>query len=401
MRPIHWLAVVRALCLVAIATSAALLVDYVSPAPAFCSPNSGCGAVRHSGFGYWMGVPVPALGLAGFGFLYFLSLSKQHRVWVRPVAYAGAAMALVFIGIMAFVIHHSCLFCVVTDASAILAAGAAYLSRERTKKDREEELLASWAWVTLAVIAITAPVLWPKLQPRAPVPAGIQQYYKPGKINVIEFADYECPFCRKLHPTLKKLVGEYGDRVNFVRLNMPLPRHTEAMFAAKAAICAAAQGKEEAATDALFEASDLSEANVRRIVLGLGVEPKKFDACVTARETAERIARESQILRDAGFQGLPTTYVGSRQIVGAYGEDVFREAFDQAAQGKEERGIPAWLYFGLSLLLAGAVAHFGRLRHEPATERPERASKPPPKKRSGKRKDRAKETDPADEEDTD
>lgn len=388
------------LCLVAIATSAALLVDYVSPAPAFCSPNSGCGAVRHSGFGYWMGIPVPAIGLAGFGFLYFLSLSRPHRKWVRPVAYAGAAMALVFIGIMAFVIHHTCVFCMVTDGSAILAAGAAYLSRERTKKDREEELLKGWAWMTLAAIAISAPVLWPKLQPRAPVPAGIQQYYKPGKINVIEFADYECPFCRKLHPTLKKLVAEYGDRVSFARLNMPLPRHPQAAFAAKAAICASAQGREDAAADALFEAEDLSEANVRRLVLGLGVEPKKFDACVRSPATAERITRESQILRDAGFQGLPTTYIGSKQIVGAYGEDVFREAFEQAAHGESDTGIPAWLYFGLTAVLAAAVAHFGKLRHDGGperVERVERASKPPPKKRAPKRKERERSADDTDE----
>lgn len=354
---------VRLLALVAIATSSALLVDYLSYSPAFCSPNSGCSAVRASGFGYLFGgtLPVPVIGIAGFGLLYFISLSKAQRAWTRPMAYAGGAIAAGFIAIQAVVIKEYCALCMIVDVAAILAAGAAHLSREKTARDRDDELLAGWAWIGLAGLAIAAPLVWPKLQPKAPVPDGIRQYYKAGKINVVEFADYECPFCRALHPTLKKLVGEYGDRVNFVRLNMPLTRHERARDAAKAVVCASAQGREEAMADALFESEDLSPPTLRRIAVGLGVEPKKFDDCLVDPKTNERITRESQILRAAGFQGLPTTYVGASQIVGARGEDVFREAFEQAARGDTGTAIPGWAYLGLIGLLAGALAHFGKL----------------------------------------
>jgi predicted DsbA family dithiol-disulfide isomerase/uncharacterized membrane protein len=372
---------------VAVATSAALLVDYLSYSPAFCSPNSGCSAVRASGYGYLFNglVPVPAIGIAGFGFLFFMSLSKAQRQWVRPIAYAGAAFAAVFIGLQAIVIKEYCKLCMIVDSAAILTAVAAYLSREKSAADRDEELLRGWAWIGLAAIALLAPLIWPKLQPQPPVPPSIQQFYKAGKINVVEFADFECPFCRALHPTLKKLMAQYGDRVNFVRLNMPLTRHAMAMGAAKAAVCAKAQDREAAMADAMFEAEDLSPKNLRRIALGLGVDADEFDACLTSEKTLDAIKKDGQILRDAGFQGLPTTYVGGREIVGAQAEDVFREAFEQAARGDKDAGVPASLYVVLVAIAMASVAHFGKSpktkpqEKAPAKKRPSKA--PPAKKK--------------------
>lgn len=348
------------------------MIDYVSYSPAFCSPGSGCSAVRASGFGYLFGgrVPVPAIGIAGFALLFMVSLRPLLRPILHPIAWAGGAIALVFIGLQAFWIKEYCKLCMVVDGAAVLAAGAAFVHKRLAGDKPDEEIIAPWAWLVIGGIAVGTPLIWPSFKPQAPVPPGIAQYYQAGKINVVEFADFECPFCRKLHPLLKKLIDERGDRVTFTRLNMPLTQHEHAMDAAKGAVCAEKLGKKDEMADQLFETEDLSPAGVRRVAVGLGIDAAAFDACIADPGTQARIQKESKILRDAGFQGLPTTYIGARQIVGAQSEDAFREAFEQAARGEGTTGIPMWLLLAVAGLACVAVGYFGRV---PAlTEAPKR-----------------------------
>src|SRR5690606_14821924 len=126
-------------------------------------------------------------------------------------------------------------------------------------------------WAVLGALAVLAPWLWPKLKPAPPVPAKVAAYYEPGKINVVEFADFQCPFCRRLHTQLKNIIEDYAGRVNFVRLHMPLASHAHARPAARAAVCAAKQGKEEAMADRLFEAESLEQESLLSEARALGL----------------------------------------------------------------------------------------------------------------------------------
>jgi predicted DsbA family dithiol-disulfide isomerase/uncharacterized membrane protein len=367
VRSAHWLVTLRICALIALAASAALFVDYTAPSPAYCSPGAGCSVVRASGFGYVLGVPVPLIGLLGFGGMYAVSLasSRLRDRFLAPMAYAGAVAAVVFIALQAVIIHAFCVYCVVVDTTAIATAGAAYGLSRALRADKTAKLrdpLRPIAWALLCAIAIGAPLLWPKVQPQPKVPPSIRALYVPGKINVIEFADFQCPFCRMLHPLLNKVIKDYPGRVNFVRLNMPLSRHPQAQDAARAYVCAKAQGKGDEMAEALFEAEDLRTGPNRRLALHLGLDPKPFDACITDEKTDKAINRESAILRGAGFQGLPTTYVGSATIVGAQSEEVFRDAFERAARGEGNDGIPAWMFLGISAAAVAAALALGRRR---------------------------------------
>ena len=355
----------RVFVLIALATSAALLVDYTSFNPAFCSPGSGCASVRASGFGFVAGVPVPLLGLLGFGLLYVLSLSasKAAKRWLTPTATAGGAVAVLLILLQAVVIGHICLYCVVVDVAAICAAAAALAyARAAAKGDTGVEPLRNFSWIALGAIFICAPLLWPKVRPKPNVPPGILAFYVAGKINVVEFADFQCPFCRLLHPQLKAITRDYPGQVNFVRMNMPLERHAQAMDAAKAYVCATEQGKGEEMADALFETEELSAPLNRRLAVQMALDADKYDRCIANPGTEAAIRKEAQILRDSGFQGLPTTYVGNDMIVGAQGEEVFREAFDRAARGDGSSGVPGPIFVGGVLLLSAAAAFAGRVQ---------------------------------------
>jgi protein-disulfide isomerase len=294
------------------------------------------------------------------------------------VAGAGAVASLGLLVLQAVTLKTFCGFCVVVDSAGILAGIAAlawsrspHATDEPTPKKKKRssrrpalaDPLESWAWWVLALIAVAAPLIWPRVKPQPPIAPEIAALYVPGKINVIEFADFECPHCRRLHPELKKLIAEFGaSNVNFVRMNLPLKSHVNARGAAKAAICAEKQSKGDAMADALFASDDVSSSAIRRLALELGIDARELDRCMEDPETAARLRREEEILRAAGFEGLPTTYIGAQRIVGARAPEVFREAFERAKRGEGNEGIPAWLFIALIGLLAGGTVHLGRRR---------------------------------------
>ena len=113
-----------------------------------------------------------------------------------------------------------------------------------------------------------------------------------------------------------------------------------------------------------------AEARDRRAFLGqdsqvgwlLGVDRGAYDACLEAKGTLDRLQRESNILRGVGFQGLPTTYIGPRQIVGARAPEVFQDALAVAAEQESDPGVPGWAYVLIVLAVATATVQFGRPR---------------------------------------
>lgn len=363
MRPAYWLVLLRLLAVVAIGSSAALFVDYANPSEAsFCGAGSGCEDVRRSGFSYFghRFLNIPLVGLVAFGTVLYASL--QRGKWVYPLAYLGAAVALVLLAYQAFSIGRFCWLCVVVDVSAIGMAVAGYLHQQADDAD-DPDPFAVWTWPSVALLVVLAAALWPQVKPQPAVHAKIRAYYEPGKINVVEFSDFECPFCRRLHPILAKLKKEYGDRVNFVRLNFPLPRHTQARFAARSSICADQQGKGNEMAHSLFEAELLDPESNRKLAEEHDLDLAKYDACVADPKIDEQIDTETQILKDAGLQGLPTTYIGNQKIVGVRAEAAFRDAFESATK-EEGGGVPPFVFWPLAFAGAGALAFAGR-RREP------------------------------------
>lgn len=357
---------VRLAAVLALAVSSALLVDYTNPVPTFCAVDSGCAAVRRSGFGYIpfgeLNIPLPVLGTLAFALLLGVALSAGLRRFVPLVAGIGGALGLGLFGLQWLKIGHLCSLCVTVDTLGVLAAASGLALWRGTGDASEPAGLRSGAWVALALLALLAPLTWPLLRPASPVPAGVQRLYQPGKINVVEFADYECPFCRALHPELKRIIASYPGKVNFARLNLPLHSHEYAHGAAQAQVCARDQGKGDEMADRLFAADDLRPDANRAVAKDLGVELGAYDACISSGKADRVIEQESKILIDSGLQGLPTTYVGAKTIIGAQAEEVFRDAFDRAERGEGDRGIPAPVYWLSVLVVAGAVSWVGRVR---------------------------------------
>jgi uncharacterized membrane protein len=352
------LVVLRALTLVALAATAALVIEYRTMDSAFCGAESGCAELRHTELAYlWgIGVTLPELGAAGLLLVYVLSLTRA-RIFAAIFAVLGGVAAVGLVALQAFVWHRYCWLCLTVDASSVLAAGVA-IYWLAWQPPLAEERLPTWAWVLLGLLALAAPIGWPLARPLPDVPSSIRAYYVPNKINVVEFADFQCPHCRNLHPRLKALLARYGARVHFVRLNMPLGSHPHAHGAALAMLCAEPD-KAEAFADFLFTTEDLSSASLARGATELGMNGPAFEACRGAASTNARLEREVRLVRDTGLLGLPTTYVGGRRIVGAQSDDMFRAALDAAENHEGEHGLPGWLYLTLALGAFGLIVGAG------------------------------------------
>ena len=350
----------RIAMLAGLSASAALTVEYRSAGSAFCGPESGCAALRETDLAYlWgAGITLPELGSAGLLLALAMSL-RPDATWGARLAVAGGGVGLVLLLVQAFALKMFCWLCVTTDVSSLIAGGFGLVALSKPRELNERAPLRLGAWVGLAVLALAAPLAWPQFQPAPPVPSEIRDFYRPDKINVIEFADFECPFCRRLHGQLKELLRPYGDRVHLVRLNAPLVRHPNAFHSAMAAICTESSAKAGEMVEFLFTTPDLSKPAIERHVGSLGLDTVAFERCLASPSTRERVLREREILDDIGFEGLPTTYVGDTRIVGARAPEVFRDAIERAASGSGERGVPAWAYRMIVLAVAAAIVRLG------------------------------------------
>jgi protein-disulfide isomerase len=350
------LVVFRLAVLVALAVSAALLVDYLRPLPAFCDLAGGCEKVRASGIGR-AGPLVPITGLVGFATLMAVSLSTRPfaRRALVPMALVGGAVGATLLVVQAAVVGAFCKLCVVVDSSSLVAALAALAAARGSAADVSPVGL----WAGASVLSIAAPVLLGVVHPSPPVPREIASLWQPGKINVVEFADFQCPFCRQLHPEMLQVLGQYGDRVHFVRLNMPLASHPQSRDAARAYVCADEQGKGSAMADALFTASGLSAAECRALAAKLGVAMPDYDKCVASPATEASLEAQVARVRAAGFRGLPTVWVGDEVVVGLQPIDRLEDAFARAASdpsGTPSRPMSTWLWAGLAIAVTGVGA---------------------------------------------
>jgi len=375
---VHALLVLRAAVLVALLGSSALTIDYLSPVPTFCGVTSGCGTVHESAWSHLgpLNVPLPALGLVCFTAVLTLSLlpgARRHAA--APLAVAGGVLALGLLALQWLKIGAFCVLCVTVDSAALVAAaaGVAFMRFGRDASDGAHTLesatdgatgepLRDGAWIALGVIAVTAPLVWPSVKPLPDVPREIAAYYEPGKINVVEFVDFQCPFCRMYQPELKRVIDEFGARVHFVRLDLPLAMHPLARGAAHAHLCAVARGRGEEMANALMATEDLSAAGLLKAGVSVGLDPKALETCMNAPETDRDAGKSEALLKRLGLlQGLPTTFVGSKMIVGAEEAPALRAAFELAAAGSNH-GIPGSAYAAIVVAAAGASVWFGRRR---------------------------------------
>jgi uncharacterized membrane protein len=349
----------RVCALVALAFVGALSAEYVLPSARFCEPGGGCDIVRVWAYRQGLVYALPLLGLIGFTALFIGSFSDQRAMMrgTAVAAMAGGVIAIGLIALQATAVGAYCWLCVGVDAAAI-AAGAcgAVLWRISARAPEKGRANLRTAWWAAYVLFLFAPAAWAATWPEHEVSPVVLARYREGALNVVELADFECPYCRAMHPVLRSALEDERD-VNLVRIVVPLEFHLHARDAARAYFCAEREGKAEEMADALFAAEDISREGTIALARELHLDAGELERCLSDRAIERRIDADIRFAERAGFEGLPTVYIGQRVLRGfdqRRGAAPFEEAIAAARQGIGRR----IEYWPLALTIAVALVVF-------------------------------------------
>jgi protein-disulfide isomerase len=175
---------------------------------------------------------------------------------------------------------------------------------------------------------------------RMAVSAGSAPSFGPANapVTIVEFSDFQCPYCQRLAPTIDQVKAKYGDQVRVVFRQFPLPIHDNAQKAAEASLCAAEEGKFWEMHDAMF-------ANIR----ALGVDDLKktadglnladgFDQCLDSGKFASQVAEDLREGRAAGVTGTPAMFINGRFVSGAVPFDQIAKLIEDELEREAQSG---------------------------------------------------------------
>jgi protein-disulfide isomerase/uncharacterized membrane protein len=328
-----------------------------------------CTAIEMSPYAEFLGMPLSAVAVAGFLFIFLISLFARnaslhrsaHKVLLGLSA-VSILFSLVYLGIMIGVIGKLCLLCLGVDfinlIILILVIRLPKIDVEHTPLPMPQ-LLGSGAASLIAAFLLSL-ALNPQSQMKASdkqdlidsvMGAAVKEFTVPAdapvignpnaKVTIVKFSDYQCPACKMAASALHPLYKRYADQVKFVFVNFPLDAtcnsaikskmHDAACESAAAAICAQEQGKFSEVYEALFEQqTELKSGKIAELVQSVpGLDLERLKTCMTQPSTVERIKRDVQLGIDLPIQSTPTFFINGRRVEGGLPTNLWMNVIDQ------------------------------------------------------------------------
>jgi protein-disulfide isomerase len=154
-----------------------------------------------------------------------------------------------------------------------------------------------------------------------------------AKVTIIEFSDFQCPFCKEAENTLKEIEKEYGDKLRIVYRDFPLDFHANAMVAAMAAECAHDQDKFWQYHDRLFEVSTpdgsmLDAGSLKKYAVELGLNSGEFNNCLDSGKHKNEILSDIKDGKRYGVTGTPAFFINGKKLSGAQPFAAFKKLID-------------------------------------------------------------------------
>jgi protein-disulfide isomerase len=155
-------------------------------------------------------------------------------------------------------------------------------------------------------------------------------------ITIVEFSDYQCPFCRRWHEQVyQSLLNAYPGKIRFVYRHLPLTSiHPEAQSAAEASMCAGEQNAYWQFHDKLFSSESLGNEVYIQYAQELGLDMNTFEACITDRKYQQAVQADSDFAVNMGVRSTPTFFINGLAIVGAQPLDIFKQVIDKELAGE-------------------------------------------------------------------
>jgi len=158
-------------------------------------------------------------------------------------------------------------------------------------------------------------------------------------VTIVEFADFECPFCGALYPTMKQVEKNYAEKVRLVYRQFPLTNmHPHAQKAAEASLCANEQRRFWDFYDSLFsDQSKLEIADLKQRARTLGLNTSSFNTCLDSGKQADAIQKDKDDARKAGVSSTPTVFINGRLLSGNRAYADIREVIeDELKRGADK-----------------------------------------------------------------
>jgi protein-disulfide isomerase len=149
-------------------------------------------------------------------------------------------------------------------------------------------------------------------------------------VTIVEFSDFQCPYCRRVEDALKEVRKKYGDKVRLVYRDYPLRNHANAQKAAEAGRCANEQNKFWEFHDAMFaNQSKLGSVDLKATAARLGADTGKFNRCLDDGKYAAQVSRDVSDGNSLGVDGTPAFFVNGRSLTGAQPARTFEGVIDE------------------------------------------------------------------------
>ena len=203
---------------------------------------------------------------------------------------------------------------------------AQYLEQQHASQQRESFIAGLRAGAQVRVYLKEAEPVRVKVDPSVGPALGSPQ----APVTIVEFSDFQCPFCRSVVPTLKQLLAKYPDRVRLVFRDFPIPSlHPDAPLAHEAARCAAEQGQFWAYHDLLFERTNLNAAALKQYAADLKLDEKKFAECLDSGRSRAAVSADVEEGSRLGVSGTPTFFINGTPLVGNVPAADFQRAIER------------------------------------------------------------------------
>lgn len=160
-----------------------------------------------------------------------------------------------------------------------------------------------------------------------------------ARVTVVEYSDFQCPFCSRAAETVTQLKKKYSSKIKLAFKHFPLPMHPNARPAAEASMCVNEQGTDKfwKYHDLMFKNQDkLDKASLEKYAKEAGADPKKFSECVAAKKFSSYIQKDIESGEKIGVKSTPTFFINGQILSGAMPIETFSEVIDEELNNKSE-----------------------------------------------------------------
>jgi predicted DsbA family dithiol-disulfide isomerase len=221
---------------------------------------------------------------------------------------------------------------VYSENASVFGAMSPDEAKERLRLDLETQARMKQYRDALAELRKNSHIEWSLEEPRLPsidAETGPSTGPKSAAVTIVEFSDFQCPYCRGSQSALKQVQQNYGNEVRLVFKHLPLDIHAEAFASAQAAFCAGEQSFFWKYQDALFASDSLSAEAFNKIASNLGLNVPKFKACLDSESSRTAILKDVRQAQQFGISSTPTFIVNGKIVRGAIAFEDFKTIIER------------------------------------------------------------------------